>query len=220
MGSERLPGKVLADLCGTPVLAWLLDRLGRSERAGLMVATTTEPGDDAVAELCEERDVDVFRGHPTDVLARFSAAVEWAGAETIARVSADSPFVDHRVADTVIDAFESGEVDIAQNHRPAGWPLGTAVEVFSRPCLTRLDREARDPRHREHVTLYAYENPDDFRIRHVPPPAAVKAPELRICLDTAEDLERLRGICAALGGGREFSLDEVVALENRAEPAR
>lgn len=211
-GSARLPGKVLADLCGRPVLAWLLDRLAPSERAGgLVVATTTLSEDDPVAELSERRGVGVFRGHPTDVLARYVAAARWLDADAIVRISADCPLIDHVVADTVIAAFERSEADLVQNHREPGWPFGSATEVITAGCLARLDGEARDEAQREHVTMHAYGNPDRFAIDHVPPPPELRGPELRLCVDTAEDLERLRELCAAFEGPGETPLSEIVA---------
>ncbi len=212
MGSSRLPGKVLADLCGQPVLGWLLDRVRRSvEAQGAMVATTTAPEDDPVEELAANLGVACFRGHPTDVLARFAGASKQAKADSIARISGDSPLIDAQTVDAVIEDFRRGGADLVENHREVGWPMGTAVEVMSRGCLERLDRETADPVHREHVTLYAYENGSGVRTRHVPPPEALRAPELRLCVDTAGDLERVRGICARFAPRRDFSVAEIVA---------
>jgi spore coat polysaccharide biosynthesis protein SpsF len=212
MGSSRLPGKVLADLCGTPVLGWLLKRLRLSQLAtGVVVATTTADQDGAVAALCERMGVPAFRGHPSDVLSRYCDVAAELDAPSIVRVSADSPFVDDRVADTVIEAHLSGTAEITQNHRPPGWPLGTATEVLDRDCLERLDREASDVRHREHVTLYAYETPGAYDIHHVPPPPELEGPELQFCVDTPDDLERLRRVCSRLGGADELRLEDVVA---------
>lgn len=211
-GSQRLPGKVLADLCGRPVLAWLLDRLAPSERAaGLLVATTTLPQDEPVAELCESRGVAVVRGHPTDVLARYAAAARSLEADAIVRISADCPLIDHVVADTVIAAFERSDADLVQNHREPGWPFGSATEAMTAACLFRIDAEAKEASQREHVTTYAYDNPDRFSIEYVAPPAELRGPELRLCIDTAEDLERLRELCSGFDGARETPLSEITA---------
>ena len=218
MGSKRLPGKVLADLCGAPMLRWLLERVGRARRAGgVVVATTSEASDDPVADLCRTVGVECFRGHATDVLERVTGAARWVGAETVVRVSGDSPFLDGAPVDAVIEALGGGEVEVAENHRVRGWPIGTAAEALTRQTLEKIADEAREPRHREHVTLYAYEEDAGLAIKHVPPPHELEAPELRLCVDTVADLDRARRLCEALGPKRDFSLASIVRTA-RARP--
>jgi spore coat polysaccharide biosynthesis protein SpsF len=212
MGSQRLPGKVLTDLGGRPLLARLLERLMPSRRtAGVLVATTTDPDDDAVADLSATQGAQVLRGHPSDVLARFISVLDETGADAIARISADSPFLDAPTLDTVVADFEQGGAELVQNHRTPGWPVGTAVEIVTAECLRRIDAEADHPAVREHVTLYAYEHADSFRIRHVPAPPELQAPGLRLCVDTVEDLEQARHIYAAFEPREDFALVDVVA---------
>jgi spore coat polysaccharide biosynthesis protein SpsF len=219
-GSRRLPGKVLADLGGRPLLASLLERLGQSRRtAGIVVATTTDLDDDAVADLSEAQGAQVVRGHPTDVLTRFISVLDKTGTGALVRISADSPFLDATALDTVVADFERGGAELVENHRTAGWPIGTAVEVVTAECLRRIDSEAKDPAVREHVTLYAYEHDDGFEIRHVPAPPELQAPDLRLCVDTAEDLEQARRIYAAFEPRHDFELVDVVARFGRAAVA-
>jgi spore coat polysaccharide biosynthesis protein SpsF (cytidylyltransferase family) len=216
IGSERLPGKVLADLGGRPVLAWLLDRVGQSRTtAGIVVATADGSADDPVAALAEAWGAQVVRGHSTDVLARFISVLDATAAASIVRISADSPFLDAATVDTIVADFERGGADLVQNHRRPGWPVGTAVEVITAECLRLIDAATDDPRLREHVTLHAYEHPDDFEIRHVRAPPELEAPELRLCVDTAEDLEHARRISASFEPNREFALADVVARFGR-----
>jgi spore coat polysaccharide biosynthesis protein SpsF len=219
-GSRRLPGKVLSDLAGRPLLAQLLERLGQSQTTGgIVVATSTDPADDAVAEVSKAQGTQVVRGHPTDVLARFVAVLDETGAHAIVRISADSPFLDATAVDTVVADFERGGAELVENHFTPGWPIGTAVEVVTADCLRRIDAEAKELAVREHVTLHAYEQADRYRIRHVPPPHELQAPELRLCVDTAEDLEKARLIYAAFDPRRDFELVEVVARFGQAAVA-
>jgi spore coat polysaccharide biosynthesis protein SpsF len=156
------------------------------------------------------------RGHPTDVLTRFVDVLDRTGATAIVRISADSPFIDAETVDTLVDDFGAGGAELVQNHRSPGWPIGTAVEVMTADCLRRLAAQTQDERVREHVTLYAYERPDLFRIRHVPPPPDLAAPILRLCVDTAEDLESARRIWAAFEARSHFTLADVVERFARA----
>jgi spore coat polysaccharide biosynthesis protein SpsF len=214
LGSERLPGKVVADLEGRPLLAWLLDRLRTSRTASeIVVLTTTDAADDKVAELAETCGSGVVRGHPTDVLRRYCDAVTARGDSAFVRVSGDSPLLDGATVDTVVTDFLKGGAELVANHRGGDWPYGTAVEALSADCLTRLGQLSHDARHREHVTVYAYEHEDEFAIRDVPAPPAITAPGLRLAVDTAEDLARVRAICAHFAPRRDMSLAEIVAAQ-------
>lgn len=213
MGSQRLPGKVLEDLCGAPVLQWLLERIRPAERVDRIVVATTELTlDDPVVSLCEDLRIESFRGQPTDVLRRLRDAADHFGAETVVRISGDSPLLDHSVVDYVVEGFARGRAEIAENHTHGVWPVGTAVEAMSLETLHRLDVAAMDPRHREHVTLYAYENPDQFDTAYLPAPAAFAAPGLRIVVDTPSDLEHVRSLCERLAPRRDFGLEEVIQV--------
>jgi spore coat polysaccharide biosynthesis protein SpsF len=212
MGSSRLPGKVLADLDGAPLLERLLARLKCSKRAsGIIVATTDLRSDDAVSDLATRSDVNVFRGDPTDVLTRFCDAAREYEVDVIVRISADSPFLDGASIDQLLAAFGESSAEIVQNHREPGWPIGTAIEVFRRETLERLSTLATEARHREHVTLLAYERGDDFATEWVPPPPAVRAPALTLVVDTPKDLDRARRIQRRLKAPDAALADVVIA---------
>lgn len=211
-GSQRLPGKVLADICGRPLLTWLLDRLQSSRLASeVVVLTTTDPADDAVVDTAARSGVEALRGHPTDVLGRYAAAVQARHDRALVRVSGDSPLLDAQTIDIVLEQFLHSEAELLANHRAPGWPVGVAVEAMTADCLTRLNREAKDAHHREHVTLYAYEHADDYTIAHVPAPAELMSPGLRLCVDTADDLEAVRAVCTDFFPRNDFSVAEIIA---------
>jgi spore coat polysaccharide biosynthesis protein SpsF (cytidylyltransferase family) len=194
-GSHRLPAKVLADLDGTPILEWLVRRVSHSARTDrLVVATTTDPQDDRIEELGRRLGFDVFRGHPTDVLQRFVDVVAQHAPTAVVRLSADSPFIDAEVVDTVVEAWATQGAGLAENHSRPGWPFGVAVEVFSGNVLAWLHRNARTAEHREHVTLAAYGS-DEIRRVHVPAPVALRGEGLRLCIDTSGDLDDARDHC-------------------------
>jgi spore coat polysaccharide biosynthesis protein SpsF (cytidylyltransferase family) len=212
VGSTRLPNKVLTDLCGHAVLTWLLGRIRRARLiTGVVVATTTAPEDDAIEQHCRSLGIDVHRGAVDDVLGRYVQVAEATGAEALVRVSADSPLLDHHAVDTVVAAYREGAAELVQNHRPADWPIGTAIEVFPLETLLRIQAAAREPSDREHVTLYAYLHPEEFAIEHVPAPPQLRAPALRLCVDTAEDMEAIRELCRKHGSRLDVTLETIVA---------
>ena len=135
MASSRLPGKVLMDLCGKPMLAQLLGRLKRCMHADeIVVATTTKPGDDPVAALADREGVRVFRGSEDDVLSRYAGAAREARAGMVVRITADCPLIDPDQTDRVIQALEKGaaEYDYASNTQNRRFPRKGADHARNR----------------------------------------------------------------------------------------
>ncbi len=212
MSSTRLPGKVLMDLAGRPVIDHVVDRCRRAELADeVWVATTTDPSDDVLAEHLRELDVPFVRGSLDDVLSRYVLASERAEAHTVVRVTCDCPLIDPEVIDRVIEAFnEVPEVDYCSNVLVRTYPIGMDTEVFSRAALERAAVAAVAAHEREHVTPYIYQHPDGFRLRNVEAPPWANRPELRLTVDEMADLEMMRALvgCAR----RTSSLQDVMGV--------
>ena len=210
MSSSRLPGKVLKDIGGKPMLHRVAVRARRAQTLGrVIVATTTDPADDPVAVWCQNQGVLCFRGSPFDVLDRYYRAACWAGAEVVVRLTADCPEIDRTVR-----AFEAAQVDFAANRLPPPFhrttPIGMDTEVVSFAALARTWREAEAKYAREHVMPYLYEEAGRFRtllVDHDPDWGQV-----RLTVDTADDLALIRRIYAHFDNTDEFSLDAVMAL--------
>ena len=211
MGSSRLPGKVLADLEGGPVLARVVDRTARARLLStVVVATSRSPADDVIEELCRSRGWNVYRGSEADVLSRYSEAAVAYDADAVVRVTADDPFTDPAVVDQHVEAlFERwGDVDFVTNMATQTFPYGLAVEAMPFDVLARIDRLSQSPEQREHVTSVVYEHPHLFVIADVLAPADYSA--LRWTVDTADDLERARQIFRHFGND-EFGWEAAVA---------
>lgn len=198
MGSSRLPGKVLMDLCGQPVLGWAVNRLRRASTLDRMVvATSTQPGDDAIEAFCRDSGIPCFRGSEDDVLDRYYRAAQHHSADVIVRVTADNPLIDPEVVDWVITAFleRQPKVAYASNVHPAStFPRGQAVEVFWFSTLERAWREDTNPRFREHVTQYIVRHPGLFQSYNVEHEKDLSF--MRWTLDTEDDLKFLRTVCS------------------------
>src|SRR5208283_2176155 len=127
MSSTRLPGKVLKEVLGRPLLDYQVERLRRSTLAHeLVIATTTNSADDVLAEFCRKREVPVFRGSEQDVLARYYFAALEHRAEVVVRVTADCPVIDPEVVDRVIGRFleRAAAVDYVSNTQLRTYPRG------------------------------------------------------------------------------------------------
>jgi spore coat polysaccharide biosynthesis protein SpsF (cytidylyltransferase family) len=202
MTSTRLPGKVLADVGGEPMLELQLRRLERARSAQrIIVATSDDPSDDPIASLAERLGVGVYRGPLHDVLGRFAgAAGDHAG--PIVRSTADCPLIDPGIVDEVVGALTSTPgAQYASNIEPTRtFPVGLDVEALPAAVLHELDRKVTDPEEREHVTMHLRRRLDDYIIASVTTP--LELDHLRWTVDTAEDLARVRAIVARLADRR------------------
>jgi spore coat polysaccharide biosynthesis protein SpsF len=164
VSSTRLPGKVLKPILGEPMLARQIERIRRAERIdGLTVATSDQPADDAIAELCTSLGVDSHRGSLVDVLDRFYRAAQPYRPRHVMRLTGDCPLTDPTVLDALIDLHLAGGYDYSSNVIRPTYPDGLDAEVFRYALLERAWREARSPREREHVTPFMYETGPDIR---------------------------------------------------------
>jgi spore coat polysaccharide biosynthesis protein SpsF len=212
MGSSRLPGKVLMPLGETCVLDYIVSRTRMiAGVAEVVVATTTDGRDDAIADWCASKGVAVYRGSETNVLSRFLEAAAPRQPDTVIRVTADNPFFDYETASRCVELGAAERADLVR-FEPDCYPLGMAVELVDYEALRKIGRLATEPRHLEHVTLYAYEHPEQFRIVRAPVPEALRHPELRITMDTEEDYQLMRAVASAFPGMKAVSTAEVVSF--------
>ena len=213
MGSKRLPGKILAPICGRPLLWHVINRLSFVPSIEqLVVATSLEPGDDVVVRFCRENRVDCFRGSESDVLDRFYQAAKHYGAEAIVRITADCPLIDPNVVAKVVGAYLSGTHEYVTNTLRYTYPDGQDVEVFSFEALETAWHQARRPQEREHVTPYLRIS-GRFKALNIENEVDLSARHLRWTVDDPADLAFVRAVYERLGNnGRVFGLDEVLDL--------
>jgi spore coat polysaccharide biosynthesis protein SpsF len=217
MGSTRLPGKVLESIGDRTMLAWVVRRLQHAiELDRVVVATTSNTCDDAIAAECHALNVAVFRGSEHDVLARYQTAAHGSGAGAVVRVTADCPLIDAAVVDRVVRTFLRSAADYASNTLVRTYPRGLDVEVFTTAALDRAAREARAPEEREHVTPYFYRHPELFKLASVE--STVDLSGYRWTVDTKEDLQLARAIYARLPEGETSDLQHVLRVLAR-EPS-
>jgi len=212
MGATRLPGKVLKPIAGRPMIDYQLERLRRVKNASrIVIATTDQPADDAIAAFCAEAGVDCARGSEADVLARYHDALQRFPADAVVRVTADCPLIDPAVVDAAIAAFAPQQYDYVSNMLEHTYPYGMAVEVMSADALREAHREARRPEEREHVTPFIYRHPERYRLKSL-----TVTPNLshhRWTVDTPEDLQLVSRILQALYPRKpQFTMQDVLEL--------
>ncbi len=215
MGSSRLPGKVLREILpGKALLSSVLERLRQSKLlTDIVVATTTNAMDDGIAQLCADLGTKVFRGDENDVLGRYTAAAQKYNADVVVRLCADSPLHDAEIIDNCLETYlqNQNSLDFVCNVMPNTFPYGTAVEVFPHEVLTRINRLASDPSHREHVTQYIHQNPSLFHIKNVENNEDLS--HFRWAVDSHDDFDFVAGVYARLYKPDQlFTWHDVVAL--------
>jgi spore coat polysaccharide biosynthesis protein SpsF len=218
MGSTRLPGKVLAELAGRPMLRFMLDRLRPLTVDETVVATSDLPRDDPVAEIAAGAGVGVVRGPEADVLRRFSLALDRHPADRVVRLTADCPLSDPGLVAEVLALADHTGADYASNAIMRTFPDGLDIEVITADALRTADREATDPAEREHVTPFVYRRTPRFRVAALIGTEALGAE--RWTVDTAADLERLRGIVARLPDPVAAGWRDALAVAGRTAPMR
>lgn len=193
MGSSRLPGKILKPLGTEDVLTYDIERCRQIKGIEeVIVATSTLPQDDEIASWCEKYAVSYYRGSEDDVLDRYVQCSRLYEPDYVMRVTSDCPFVDYEMAGEMIELMRQQQKDVML--LDGDLPRGLAVELISYQALLRIHEIGTEPRHREHVTYYAYEFPEEFNSVTYRVPENRKAPELRITLDTEADYELLKAV--------------------------
>jgi spore coat polysaccharide biosynthesis protein SpsF len=212
MGSTRLPGKVLADIHGRPMLWHVLQRTRAVTSVDdVVVATTIEPADKLVVDFCSEYGVVCFRGSENDVLDRYYQAARHVEAQAVVRITSDCPLIDPGIVDKTLRLFLTEEPDYASNCVRRTYPRGLDTEVMSFRALELAWREAREPYQRAHVTPYIYENPARFRILSVT--GDQDHSSYRWTVDTPEDLELIRHLYAHFQGEKFLWTDALNLME-------
>jgi glutamate-1-semialdehyde 2,1-aminomutase len=210
MGSTRFPNKVMQPVAGTPMIGVLLRRLKASKGVNeIVLATSTERPDDALARYADEIGVTVHRGSERDVLDRYYHAATATGADTVIRITGDCPLMDPSVVDDVLDAYTRAGADYASNVAPPTFPDGLDVEVFSYDALKKAWTEAKSNQHREHVTPYLRESDQFTRINvaHFEDRSAE-----RWTVDEPKDLDVVRRVFDYFHPRQDFSWREVLEL--------
>ena len=217
MRSSRLPGKVLRPAAGKPMLELLIERLRRARWINeIVVATTDNPGDDAIEQLARRVGAGCFRGSEEDVLDRVLKAAQAAAADVIVEVTGDCPLADPEVVDRLIGVYLANQYDYVANVLKRTYPDGFEVQVFATALLAEVASLTQDPADREHVSLYIYEHPERYKLHNVESDLPDKYWKLRLTLDTPEDYELIAAIYGELyPNNPAFSMKDVLRLLDR-----
>lgn len=210
MSSSRLPGKVMMPLGEMVVLGWCV----RAARAisgvdEVVVATSDDASDDAVAAWCARESVMCVRGSLHDVLGRFVQAVKMVDASVVLRLTADCPLLDPDVCGGVLALMQRGGYDYVNNVTPRQWPVGLDCEAFTATALYAADAQAKTAYEREHVTPWIRDHQYRFKVGTLDCPLP-RLQDARWTLDYQEDYDFLQKIVPHVPQDRAPSYLEVL----------
>lgn len=218
--STRLPGKVMLPLSGEPLLVRLYERINSSRvPKEITVATTTDAEDDSIADLCVKYRINVFRGHPTDLLDRHYKAGLKFNAGAVVKIPSDCPLISPDVIDKVLKYYDehNDKYDFVSNLHPATYPDGNDVEVIPMKILGEAFAGADKNFEREHTTPYIWERKDRYRIGNVEWETGLNfSMSHRFTIDYMEDYEFIKRVYEELyDEKRIFGLTDILNLLER-----
>ncbi len=199
-------------ILGKPMLELMIERLRFvPELDGIVVATTVNRTDDPVEDLARRLGVGVWRGSEEDVLQRVLDAARAHQVDVIVETTGDCPLIDPAIVSKVIQAYRIRGVEYVSNTLTRSYPDGMDTQVFATAILADVARRTSDSVDHEHVSLYIYRHPEIYSLANVHAPPRETKPDLRLTLDTAEDLAVIRAIFAALRPhGPQFTLADML----------
>ena len=215
MGSTRLPGKVMMDLCGSPVIEHVVNRLNESNLIDkIIIATTEDENNQPIINFCRDKSICFFVGSEDDVLDRYYKAAldnQLNENDVIIRITSDCPLIDSVVVDKVIEEHISNNNDYTANVLECTYPDGLDCEVFNFNVLKDAWINANLSSQREHVTLYIRDNPKKFKLSNVKNDKDFS--DLRWTLDEPEDFIFINEVYKNLySEDSYFGMDDVIKL--------
>jgi len=214
MTSSRLPGKVLMEAVGKPMLELMIKRLHRVPSLdGIAIATTTNAADEPIVDLAKRLSVGCHRGSEEDVLQRVLDTARSYEADIIVELTGDCPLTDPDIIEQTIQHYLKSNVDYVANTLTRTYPIGMDTPVFATDILADVAQRTNDPIDHEHVSLFIYRHPELYSLANFSAPSELTFPEMRLTLDTAEDLELIRSIFANLyPKNPQFSLYDILVF--------
>ena len=214
MTSTRLPGKVLKQVLGKPLLEYQIERLKRVKLADqIVIATTTNYTDQPIVDLCDRLSIASYRGSEDDVLARYHGTAITYQADVVVRITSDCPIIDPQVIDQVIQSYldANPKYDYVSNCSTRSYPRGMDTEIFTFQSLNEAFYQANAQSDREHVTPFIYRKSNRYNLGQIN--YVENHSTHRWTVDTLEDFELIKKIIENLYPLKpEFSLEDCLEL--------
>ena len=195
MTSTRLPGKVLMKICNKTIINLIIERLRQCKKVDdIILAIPNTNQNDVLEEYAKKLGCHYYRGSENDVLSRYYQTANHFDVTDIVRVTGDCPLIDPILVDLMIEHYLKEEVDYVAIGIEGNFPRGLDAEIFSFKTLEKVNAEAHHIYEREHVTPYIYEHPEYFKTKFIEASGKLRRPDLRLTVDTTEDLKFVKEI--------------------------
>ena len=216
MTSSRLPGKVLMEVCGKPLLQHMIERIRRSEVIDeIVVATTVNKEDDPIADLCDRIGCKYFRGSEEDVLLRVLDAVKSVNGDVIVETTGDCPCIDWRHIDYLVNYYNANDYDFVANNTIQSFPDGFDIRIFSTKMLDELNEKTKDPADHEHVSIYFPRHSEEYKCYNWVASGEEHRPELAVTLDEIGDFKLIEAVYNGLyKDNPDFTCKDVIMFLN------
>lgn len=214
LSSTRLPGKVLLDVSGKPMLQRQTERLRKGiGDLPLIIATSDDRSDDTLEDFCRKQGIACFRGSLRDVMLRFIVCAREHGITHVVRVGGDDPLIDPDCCTELVRLHREDPADFLYASHREGWPYGCAAELIAIAALERIHDVTDETLYLEHTIPYFFDHPEAFSIRKVQSPHKLCRPDLAFTVDFPEDLELIRAVFHELRHeGDFFPLERVIRM--------
>lgn len=207
MGSTRLPGKIIKELNGVPLIIRLINQLSKSKyKPNIIVATSLDGRNDVLIDLLNNNKIEYYRGSENDVLSRFISINNEKNPDFIVRATADDPLMSAEIMDYLIEKSIGEKLDYSFM---VGLPKGISVEVVSGNAFSRISN-AKDltDYDKEHVTPYIKNHKDLFKVKFFDSFDKYNYPNLEMTIDTPEEFEKMNKLYEKYGDN--VSLSEAI----------
>jgi spore coat polysaccharide biosynthesis protein SpsF (cytidylyltransferase family) len=215
MSSSRLPGKMLKQVKGKPILTYVIERLRCCKNTGdLIIATSDNESDDGIKKLCDNLGVKCFRGDLDNVATRFLSIVKKEKLHSFVRINGDSPMIDSEIIDYAVSLFDKSKCDIVTNVFPRTYPKGQSVEVLNTKNFNTAVLDVMSDEDKEHVTTFFYRNSDQFDIVNFQ--MQPESNHVQLSIDTKKDFMDFEAIVSRMDKTHTlYHLNEILSLREK-----
>tara|TARA_B100000780_G_C21040007_1_gene417285 strand:+ start:269 stop:874 length:606 start_codon:yes stop_codon:yes gene_type:complete len=164
MSSKRLPGKTLLKLKGKSILERVVNNLSLSKKIKkIIIATSSRKSDKKIVNFCKENIILYTTGPLNNVALRFARTLKKFPCKLFMRISADSPLINYKIIDKMINLSQNKKFDIFTNTFPRSFPKGFSVEIINTGTFKKY-YNSFNKLQKEHITSYFYKKFNNFKI--------------------------------------------------------
>jgi len=209
VNSTRLYAKPLQKIGNFKILELLIEQIKKSKLIEEIILAISEgPGNEMFVDFAQKNRLKYVLGDDRDVLKRLIDAAQYVNADIIFRITSENPFIYWEGIDKLIKKHISGKSDLSIID---GLPIGSNYEIINVNALEISHKNGNKKHRSELCTLYINQNQDKFRIFRDKPPKIVLRPDIRLTVDTPQDLIASRIIYQNLGNKKKpISLQKII----------